>query len=87
MRRTNIYLDEEQCNALDRLAKEEGIARAELIRRLLDRCLSEREADLDADLEAIDASFGVLAPNDVVVEQRRMDGRGAHLERMWRLNR
>ena len=37
MQRTNIYLDERQVEALDRLAQTEGVSRAEVIRRLLDR--------------------------------------------------
>src|SRR5947208_3356242 len=36
IQRTNIYLDERQCELLDRLASEEGVSRAELIWRLLD---------------------------------------------------
>jgi hypothetical protein len=31
MRRTNIYLEEEQMASLDRLAEQEGLPRAELI--------------------------------------------------------
>ena len=39
MQRTNIYLEDRQTAVLDRLAAEEGISRAELIRRILDRAL------------------------------------------------
>ncbi|MCU6551039.1 ribbon-helix-helix domain-containing protein [Klebsiella pneumoniae] len=35
MKRTNIYLDEEQTASLDKLAAQEGVSRAELIRLLL----------------------------------------------------
>ncbi|RZH97134.1 CopG family transcriptional regulator, partial [Staphylococcus condimenti] len=37
MKRTNIYLDEEQTASLDKLAAQEGVSRAELIRLLLNR--------------------------------------------------
>jgi metal-responsive CopG/Arc/MetJ family transcriptional regulator len=83
MQRTNIYLDEAQTALLDRLAAEEGISRAEMIRRLLDRALGDGLHDLTTDLEAIDASFGVLA--DVEAVERGPDARQAHLDRMWRL--
>lgn len=81
MRRTNIYLDDEQTAALDRIAKQEHLSRAEIIRRLLSRALEGRDDDLDADLEAIDASFG--ACRDVDAVGRGLDERAAHLDRMW----
>jgi metal-responsive CopG/Arc/MetJ family transcriptional regulator len=83
MHRTNIYLDERQCEALDRLAAEEGTSRAELIRRVLDRWLAGDDHDVQRDLDAIEASFGVLA--DLDVPERAPDDRAAHLDRMWRL--
>jgi len=83
MRRTNIYLDEEQSALLDRLAAEEGVSRAELIRRLLGRALTGTDHDLTVDLDAIDASFGVLA--DVEPAAREPDARQRHLDRMWRI--
>lgn len=83
MRRTNIYLDDRQTEALDRLAVEEGVSRAEVIRRLLDRALGSADRDLDADLQAIDESFGILA--DLEPLRRGPDGRSEHLESMWRL--
>jgi metal-responsive CopG/Arc/MetJ family transcriptional regulator len=60
MRRTNIYLDEEQTATLDRLAEQEGISRAELIRRLIDRALTGDDASRAADLAAIEDSFGTV---------------------------
>ena len=39
MKRTNIYLAEGQAAALDRVAKAEGVSRAELIRELIDRAI------------------------------------------------
>lgn len=85
MHRTNIYLAEEQCDALDRLASEEGVSRAELIRHLLDRALAGQMDDLEADLAAIEGSFGVLAEAKAV--ERAPDERSRHLERVWRLSR
>jgi metal-responsive CopG/Arc/MetJ family transcriptional regulator len=81
MHRTNIYLTDEQVEQLDRRARAEGMSRAELIRRLLDRLLGTESDRTGADLAAIDASFSVLA--DVEIELDRADGaRGAHLERI-----
>jgi len=82
MRRTNIYLGEEQTAALDRLAKQEGISRAELIRQLLDRVLANADDSLAADLCAIDDSFGALA--DIDVPARGHGAREEHLGRIWR---
>lgn len=85
MQRTNIYLEERQTEALDRIAAHEGISRAEVIRRLLDRALAGDDADARSDLAAIDASFGILAdsgPDEL--EADRDDGeRGRHLSRIW----
>ena len=83
MQRTNIYLDADQTAALDRLAKEEGVSRAELIRRLLDRALTSRDGDLTADIAAIDESFGAL--HDVEIPIRGRGDREEHLARMWQI--
>ena len=85
MHRTNIYLEDAQIELLDRLAQGEGISRAEVIRRLLDRSLVGDDRDLTADLEAIDGSFGALADVGDLELDRRPDDRAAHLERVWRL--
>jgi metal-responsive CopG/Arc/MetJ family transcriptional regulator len=82
MRRTNIYLDEEQTAALDRLAAQQGVSRAELIRQLLDRVLTDADASLVSDLQAIDESFGAM--HDIDVEVRGEGAREEHLGRMWR---
>lgn len=82
MNRTNIYLEDRQTEALDRLAADEGVSRAEIIRRLLDRALGSADNDLTADLNAIDESFGALA--DLDVPDRASDDRADHLARMWR---
>jgi Ribbon-helix-helix protein, copG family len=81
MKRTNIYLDEEQTAALDRLAAQEGVSRAEVIRQLLDRVLTSSDESLASDLHAIEDSFGVL--RDVDVPVRHPGGREEHLARRW----
>jgi metal-responsive CopG/Arc/MetJ family transcriptional regulator len=81
MHRTNIYLSDEQRDALDARARAEGVSRAELIRRMLDRTLQGESDRLTADLAAISGSFGALVDEEIVVD--RGDGaRGAHLERV-----
>ena len=82
MKRTNIYLDEEQTASLDRLAGQQGISRAELIRRLLDRTLNNADDNLASDLKAIDDSFGLLS--DMESPDRGPGDREGHLDRMWR---
>ena len=85
MHRTNIYLDDRQIELLDRMATDEGISRAELIRRLVDRALAGGDDDAATDLAAIDFSFGALA--EVQVVDRGPGDREEHLARMWRLQR
>ncbi|MEI7716979.1 MAG: CopG family transcriptional regulator [Mycobacterium sp.] len=82
MRRTNIYLDDQQTASLDRLAGQEGISRAELIRRLLDRALAGVDDNLAADLKAIEDSFGVLS--DLDMPERFPGDREQHLAEVWR---
>jgi hypothetical protein len=81
MKRTNIYLDEKQTASLDRWAEQEGIPRAELIRKLLDRVLANRDDNLISDLQAIDDSFGTF--RDPEAPMRRRGGRERHLARAW----
>jgi hypothetical protein len=80
MKRTNLYLDEGQTAALDEVARGQGISRAELVRRLVDRGIGARPADVDADLAAIEESFGVLG--DQQFPGRGPDARTAHLDKM-----
>ena len=84
MRRTNIYLDEAQLEALDRMASDEGTSRAEVIRRLLDRSLAGDDSDLAADLEAIEDSFGALSEVTPSASERGHDERAAHLDEVWK---
>jgi Ribbon-helix-helix protein, copG family len=81
MKRTNIYLDEEQNKALDRLAAQEGVSRAEVIRRLLDRVLESSDNSLASDLHAIEDSFGAL--RDIDAPARGRGAREEHLARTW----
>jgi hypothetical protein len=82
MKRTNIYLGEEQTARLDRLAEQQGVSRAELIRQLLNRALTGSDDNLASDLQAIDDSFGTLGELDS--QARRPGGREDHLAQMWR---
>ncbi len=81
MKRTNIYLDEAQTASLDRLAGQQGVSRAELIRQLLDRALNNTDDNLASDLTAIDDSFGAL--RDVESPHRGPGDREDHLDRIW----
>jgi metal-responsive CopG/Arc/MetJ family transcriptional regulator len=78
MRRTNIYLADDQCTALDELARSSGISRAEAVRRLIDEAIASDRRDLQGDLAAIEESFGTLGED--VVFDRGVDGRARHLE-------
>lgn len=82
MKRTNIYLDEQQTSSLDRLAEQQGVSRAELIRQLLDRALNNTDDDVASDLTAIADSFGAL--RDIESPDRRPGSREKHLAEMWR---
>ena len=66
--------------ALDEIARAQGTSRAEVVRRLVDRSLAADPADLDNDVAAIEASFGVLA--DAEMSSRGPDERAAHLARV-----
>ena len=86
--RTTIYLEPGQTEALDELARHDGVARAEVVRRLVDEGLAERRGRLERDLLAIRESFGALAepsPDDVAADgsERGSSGREARLARMW----
>lgn len=83
MHRTNIYLDEQQSEQLDQVAAQEGVSRAELIRRLLARALAGTDHDLEVDLVAIRSSHGVLRGGASAARGR--DLRAEHLDRMWDL--
>ena len=81
MHRTNIYLDDAQISALDQIATQEGVARAEVVRRLIDRGLGRTGDDATSDLRAIEESFGSVS--GAVAAARTPDTRGAYLEALW----
>ncbi len=82
MRRTNIYLGDEQSAAVEDAARARGISRAELIRQLIDTGLSgSGSADLETDLSAIDESFGAVSDFGSLLA-RRDDDRARHLDRI-----
>jgi len=81
MNRTNIYLEEEQARSLDEAARAQGISRAALIRRLINRGLDQSDGDLESDLAAIEGSFNILAGEEEFLE-RGADERSAHLEKV-----
>lgn len=83
MQRTNIYLEERQTRALDHLAEEAGVSRAEIVRRLLDRALAGGDDALTADLGAIDISYGCLATVEFDPPERAPDARADHLAAVW----
>ena len=83
MNRTNIYLDEEQVRSLDEVAQAQGISRAALIRRLIDRGLDQSDGDLESDLAAIEASFDVLSGDEEFLA-RGADERSQHLDNVRR---
>lgn len=82
MRRTNIYLDDEQTASLDQLAEQQGVSRAELIRRLIDSALSGEGASRAADLSAIEDSFGAV--QDLDFPARGPSDRDGYLTELWR---
>ena len=85
MRRTNIYLEDAQSEALGEASRSLGISRAELVRRLIDRGISEGSpTDIDIDLAAIQDSFGVLVDADGRGIERGTDDRARHLDRVGR---
>ena len=82
--RTNIYLEEAQAAALDQAARAQGVSRAELVRQLIDRGMHDSaSSDLEADLAALEASFGALTGDDAAgVIARGPDDRSRHLHRL-----
>ncbi|MGN6161064.1 MAG: CopG family transcriptional regulator [Marmoricola sp.] len=80
MQRTNIYLEDRQTAALDQLAAEEGISRAELIRRIIDRSLAGADADLATDRVRLDIAFGSAV--DIDLPDRGRGARERHLDEL-----
>jgi hypothetical protein len=59
MRRTQIYLTEEQSARIARLADDRQVSKAEVIRGILDEALGVRELDDDAARAVIEATAGL----------------------------
>ena len=83
MKRTNIYLEERQTRALNRLATAAGVSRAEMLRRILDRGLAGEADTLVTNLAAVDAAFGCLADVDPELPLRSQDSREEYLRQTW----
>ncbi|HEX3947229.1 MAG TPA: hypothetical protein VHW47_05965 [Acidimicrobiales bacterium] len=67
------------------MARAQGVSRAEVVRRLVDRGLDDvAQGDLEADLAAIDDAFGISAAEDFEVPTRQPDDRARHLGRVGR---
>ena len=81
MKRTNIYLAEDQAAALHQLSQSAGVSQAELVRRLIDQGLADATPDLESDLRAISESFAVFAGGSVRW-QRGRDARERHLDQV-----
>ncbi len=86
MKRAQIYISEERERRIASRAADAGASKAEIIRRLLDRGLGIDEG-ADAQLRAVDETFGVLpgAPDwqEWLARVRGVDAD----ERLWRLGR
>jgi uncharacterized protein (DUF1778 family) len=81
-RRINIRLQARQAAALDEAAEARGVSRAELIRQFIDDGIGPEAVDLEADLAAIDASFGAMRDaGDFQSIARGPDDRSSHLRR------
>lgn len=83
MKRTNIYLEELQTATLDRLASEQGVSRAEVVRQLLDQALHGHGESVAVGLAAIRDSFGVLRDAEFDPLARAEDARARHLATVW----
>ncbi len=77
MRRTQIYITEEQDQRLADSAKDAGISKAEAIRRILDRALDTGDPEAEAQA-IIEATSGIWAGYPGWQEwQRAVRGRSA----------
>lgn len=77
MKRTQIYITEEQDGRLAQLAADEQISKAEAIRRILDRALETGDPEAEARV-VIEATAGICADYPAWPEwQRAVRGRPA----------
>jgi hypothetical protein len=70
MQRTQIYLEEEQARALDRIARRRGVSRAEVLRLAADRFISDEEPDPIWGLVGIGASAEMEEEAEPVPDDR-----------------
>jgi hypothetical protein len=76
MRRTNIYLDDDQLRALKHLAVEEHQSQAVLVRRAVDEFLARRfkgRADWGERFDALVQRIQTRIPADITPEQIEAD--------------
>jgi predicted DNA-binding protein len=60
MRRTQLYLTDEQRERIAQRAEDAGVSQAEIVRRLIDEALG-LGSDMGDRLDAVDATSGILA--------------------------
>ena len=82
MQRTNIYLGEDQIAALDLLAQNDGVPRAEVVRRLIDQGIAGRQSTVIDRRKAIQSAFGAC-PDFEVPDRSPAGHRQAHLDQLW----
>ncbi|MDR1189208.1 MAG: ribbon-helix-helix domain-containing protein [Bifidobacteriaceae bacterium] len=73
MRRTNSYFEDRQLDALDTMARDEGVSRSDILRRLVEGAIAGSDPRLENDLAAIRESFGTVP--DLVTSPRDGDAR------------
>ena len=84
MQRTNIFLTEEQQKRLQRRAKEEGVSKSRLIRRILDEALAITKTTVSVE-EVVRSSSGIWADRTAEELQKVLRWRReAPLERLGR---
>lgn len=77
MRRTQIYITDEQNRRLAQTAKDERISKAEAIRRILDRALETGDAEAEARTVIQDTAGSCADYPDWPEWQRAVRGRSA----------
>jgi sulfite reductase beta subunit-like hemoprotein len=85
MRRTQIYLTEEQRRQLDQRARDAGVPMAEVVRSILDEALGLDEA-VEARRQAAEQAFGALQDDETwqefMARVRRPGGANARLREL-----
>ncbi len=84
MKRTNIYLTEDQQRCLSSKAKEEGVTKSKIVRRILDEALLDTAPSRSVE-DALAVSFGVWSDrSDEQMEEILAWRREASLQRLTR---